>query len=188
VDAARLSEVKTEREAPRSKPLRLPSALRRKLEQALEDHRFTAADLMQFVNSRTEVPPPAIQFDAPDFERKLARYREAQEVAASWVTKLGQEPSGDVGRLLAEMLKTVAFKLLSGFGEDKAGAKPAEIVLLARAIKDLEIAGRTSAERELKIRAQLKMQLENHCDAMRAAGTGDLPTLEKAKELVRGLL
>lgn len=89
---------------------------------------------------------------------QMARYREAQEVAGQWVAQLGENPHGDVGALLAEMLKTVAFQTLSGMGDqdpaDGAPAKPPkpmDIMLLAKAIRDLEATSKASIERREKI-------------------------------------
>ena len=90
---------------------------------------------------------------------QMARYREAQDIAGQWVAQLGENPNGDVGALLAEMLKTVAFQALAGMGNDEAGAdgkkpkapKPMDIMLLAKAIKDLESTSKANIERREKI-------------------------------------
>ncbi len=83
---------------------------------------------------------------------KMERYREAQQVAAVWVQKITEDPTSDVGRLNAEMLKTVAYQQLSEMGDGDAKVDPGDIMVLARAIKDLEIAGRHNLQRELEIR------------------------------------
>jgi len=88
---------------------------------------------------------------------QMARYREAQEVAGQWVAQLGENPTGDVGSLLAEMLKTVAFQTLGSMGDAQSGeseAKPPkamDIMLLAKAIRDLEATSKASIERREKI-------------------------------------
>lgn len=88
---------------------------------------------------------------------QMRRYREAQEVAGAWVAQLGENPQGDVGALLAEMLKTVAFQTLGSMGdaqadEDGKGApKPMDIMLLAKAIRDLEATSKANIERRAAI-------------------------------------
>lgn len=88
---------------------------------------------------------------------QMHRYREAQEVAGAWVAQLGENPQGDVGALLAEMLKTVAFQTLGSMGdaqadEDGKGApKPMDIMLLAKAIRDLEATSKANIERRAAI-------------------------------------
>lgn len=89
---------------------------------------------------------------------QMKRYMEAQEIAGQWVAQLGENPQGDVGSLLAEMLKSVAFQTIAQMeadeGDDNAGgelAKPMDIMLLAKAIKDLESTAKQSLERRARI-------------------------------------
>lgn len=90
---------------------------------------------------------------------QMRRYREAQEVAKVWVGRLEEDPEGDVGRLLSEMLRTVAFQTIGVMSErDGAEIGPDEIMLLARAIKDLASADKVAMERELKIRQEVARQ------------------------------
>jgi hypothetical protein len=42
--------------------------------------------------------------------KNLERIHEAQEIAARCVEKLGENPRGDVGRLLGQMLSTLALE------------------------------------------------------------------------------
>jgi len=107
------------------------------------------------------------------------------------VDKLGQEPEGNVGRLLLEMLRMVAFRQLAEMGElaGNQTARPAEIALLAKAIRELETASRTIAERDSALRAKLRTDVDRKAEQMKRPGApGDVATLEKAKQLVRGLL
>lgn len=125
-------------------------------------------------------------------EEKLQRYREAQEVAGVWVTQLGAEPEGKVGRLLAEMLKTVAFKTLADIGEEDVSVGGQEIMFLARAIKDLESAGKLSAEREIRIRRDLAALVEKAVrtveDGLASAPVSDPATvLKRIREEVYGI-
>jgi len=91
-------------------------------------------------------------------KQQMERYRQAQEVAKVWVGKLEEEPDGDVGRLLSEMLRTVAFSSLSELGDDEHAADAKDIRFLAQAIKDLASADKISAERELRIRQEVARQ------------------------------
>lgn len=73
----------------------------------------------------------------------METYRQGQEVAKVWLDKLDADPQGDVARLLPEMLRALAFSTLTQMGEDRGdGApakpvKPMDVMLLAKAIKDL---------------------------------------------------
>ncbi|MCC5811192.1 MAG: DUF3486 family protein [Ectothiorhodospiraceae bacterium] len=89
---------------------------------------------------------------------QMKRYREAQELAKVWVGKLEEEPGGDVGRLLSEMLRTVAFQQLAGAGDEGAEVSTKEVAMLAGALRDLNAADKLSLERELKIRQEVAKQ------------------------------
>jgi len=89
---------------------------------------------------------------------QMARYQSAQAIAGQWVTQIGENPTGDVGSLLAEMLKTIAFTTLAGMGDEESAdgkktkpPKPMDIMLLAKAIRDLEATSKANIERREKI-------------------------------------
>lgn len=85
----------------------------------------------------------------------MKRYQAAQEVAGQLVEQLGENPRGDVGALLAEMLKTLAFQLMADMGDEeadeKAKAKPMDIMLLGKAMDHIERAGAISLKRRQEI-------------------------------------
>lgn len=105
---------------------------------------------------------------------QMRRYRDAQEVAGQWVTQLGENPHGDVGMLLAEMLKVTAFQTLSALGgedDDALPTKPMDIMLLAKAIKDLESTAKQSIDRRERIeKAVLERQAAKAEKVARKAG------------------
>jgi len=82
----------------------------------------------------------------------MEKYRQAQEVAKVWVDKLEAEPSGDVGRLLPEMLRVVAFQTLTQMGESEASTGAMDVMLLAKALKDIAGATKTNVDVELQLR------------------------------------
>ncbi len=122
---------------------------------------------------------------------QMERYREAQVVAGQWVAQLGENPSGDVGALLAEMLKTVAFQSLASMGdaqgEDAAGAKPPkpmDIMLLAKAIRDLEATSKANIERREKIeRAAIERAAKKAGEVGERVGLSQATIDEIQKEL-----
>jgi len=82
----------------------------------------------------------------------MEKYRQGQEVAKVWLDRLEAEPNGDVARLLPEMLRAVAFQTLSTMGESDKPVKAAEVMLLAKALKDLGGASKDNVAIELKMR------------------------------------
>lgn len=124
-------------------------------------------------------------------DRRMERYREAQAVSDSWIKRLSGQPDAKIARLLLEMLRMVAFRHLAELGDDQAeqASRPGEIAALAKALKEMEATSSTIADREIKLREELKTDLDRKAEAMKRKGAGDeVATLEKAKQLVRGLL
>jgi hypothetical protein len=76
-------------------------------------------------------------------DRTLNRLREAQTAAKDWLEVLKVEPGSDVGQLLAEMLKVLAFKTLSEREDADAPSDPKDIMMLARALQSLASADST---------------------------------------------
>ena len=96
----------------------------------------------------------------------MEKYRQAQEVAKVWVDKLEAEPSGDVGRLLPEMLRVVAFQTLTTMGESEQTVGAMDVMLLAKALKDIAGTQKTSIDTELLMR---KVRAETQAKADAAA-------------------
>lgn len=99
-------------------------------------------------------------------EKTMERYREAQAVAGVWIERLDAEPGSDVGRLLTEMLRTVAFQVLGEMGEGGV-ATADEVMLLAKAMKDLSTADATVVRRE-QLRRQLQADMAKKTEAAAA--------------------
>lgn len=119
----------------------------------------------------------------------MEKYRQAQEVAKVWVDKLEAEPNGDVGRLLPEMLRVVAFQSLTTMGEASEPAKAMDVMLLAKALKD--IAGTTKTgldiERQLRaMRAELKAAAAAVEGQVRAAGVSE-ETITQIRQRILGV-
>jgi hypothetical protein len=97
----------------------------------------------------------------------MEKYRQAQEVAKVWVDKLEAEPTGDVGRLLPEMLRVVAFQTLTQMGESDDGAGAMDVMLLAKALKDLAGTKKADIDTELQLR-KLRAETKAKADAAAA--------------------
>ena len=140
--------------AARSTIARLPKELADACHRLIREGR-TIHEITDALNALdAEVSKSAVGRYVKSARENMQRYREAQEVAGQWVTKLNENPSGDVSALLTEMLKTVAFQTIGSMGDaqaeegDKGKPKPMDIMLLAKAIRDLESSTRESIKRQ----------------------------------------
>jgi hypothetical protein len=106
----------------------------------------------------------------------MEKYKEAQEIAKVWVDRLEAEPSGDVARLLPEMLRTIAFQTLSQMSDQETGVDSQSIMFLARALKDVGSASKTNVDIELvlrNLRAKAAAAAESISKQVKSAGLSD---------------
>lgn len=146
---------------------------REELDRMVRDNRATIDQIRQRLSELEGEDAPsrsAIGRYVQSAKQQMERYRQAQEVAKVWVGKLEEEPDGDVGRLLSEMLRTVAFSSLSQLGDEDAQAEAKDIRFLAQAIKDLASADKISAERELRIRKETAEKAAQKMEAAEKKG------------------
>jgi hypothetical protein len=140
---------------------RLPRAIRDELERILRDGGCTIDQVVEHLRQLgAPIPRSTVGRYVKDFEQNLKRYREAQEVAGKWVSQLGENPRGNVGRLLSELLKTVAFQQIAPLGEEGAEVTPMDLMLLASAIQKLGSFDKMSAELELRVRKEMAQKVD----------------------------
>lgn len=131
----------------------LDPRIREAVDKAVREDRATLDDIVALINDMGgEASRSAVGRYVKNAKQQMERFREAQQVAKVWVGKLEEDPESDVGRLLSEMLRTVAFQTL-GTMDDTTQA--GDIMFLAKAIKELASADKISVDRELKIRQEV---------------------------------
>jgi hypothetical protein len=135
---------------------KLPRAVKDEVDRLIREEQATideiVAHLRELGHARSR---SAVGRYKKSVEQVMGRYREAQEIAGVWVTQLGKDPNSDVGRLLAELLKTVAFTTMAEMGTDEKAQDPRDIMFLAKALGELERAQTINVDRELKIRREV---------------------------------
>lgn len=155
--------------------------LKAEVDRLIRDGRATLDEIVAHIRGLgAEVSRSAVHRYKQSAESAMRRYREAQEVAGVWVKEFKERPDGDVGRLLAEMLKSVAFSTLSTMadraddpaagGEDAPPAPtPMDLMLMAKAIGELERARKTSFETEQRVREQIAREQNARIEAAATA-------------------
>lgn len=171
--------------ARKSSVTQLDPRLREALDALIREGRHTLDDILaklaELNAGEAPVSRSALGRYAQRAEAQMERYREAQEVAKVWVNKFEEEPTGDVGRLLHEMLRSVAFQTLGGLSERVESADPEEVMLLAKAMKDLASADKLTTERILVIRQEVaKKAAVEAVKQAKASGLSD-----EAADLIR---
>lgn len=129
----------------------LDPRIRAAVDAAIREDRATIDDIVAIIRELGgDASRSAVGRYKQKAEEQMVRYREAQEVAKVWIGKLQTDPEGDVGRLLAEMLRTTAFSTLG----DIDAASPQDIMFLGKALKDLASADKLTADRIMVVRRE----------------------------------
>lgn len=109
----------------------------------------------------------------------MARWKEAQEIAGQWTAQLGENPRGDVGVMLSEMLMLLVYNTMGTMSKGDAegvikAVKPMDLMMLAKSLQSLETTQKQSMERREKIeRAVLERQSKAAEQTARDLGVGD---------------
>ena len=105
-------------------------------------------------------------------ERAGRRIRESRAAADAWVAKFGEAPSGNVGRLIIETLRTLVHDLTLRLARDAdEPVSVAAINDLALAVQRIERADELSLAHERRLRAEMREQMAAEAETVaRTAG------------------
>ncbi|HCJ7758087.1 TPA: DUF3486 family protein [Citrobacter freundii] len=173
----------------------LPDTIREQLHQMLREKRHTQEEIRAAINelidnhdlpddmqlSRTGLNRYAVRM-----EQVGAKIRASREMAEIWAAKLGTAPTSDVGKLLMEFVKTLAFETSMSLAEKEGTTvEPKALGQLALVAQRLEAAAMTSHKREKEIRKAFAEELAKKTDelAKRAGLTSDSASLIKREIL-----
>lgn len=151
----------------KSKVELLPEDIRNTLNVFIRSGNMTQKDILEAVNQMIDdaglgddakLSRTGFNRYAKRMEDMGQRLRQSREVAEVWVSKLGEAPTSDVGKLLQEFVRTMAFdtsmKMMEqSDGEDVEVISPKALGQLALVVQRIETAAMTSMKREKEIRA-----------------------------------
>lgn len=119
------------------------------VDAAVREGRATIDQIVQLITDQGgEASRSAVGRYVKNARERMEDYRQAQQIATVWVDKLGKEPDGDIGRMLLEMLRVVAFKSIG----DIESASPEDLMFLGKALKDIAGADKLVVDREINLR------------------------------------
>jgi hypothetical protein len=151
---------------------KLPPDLREVVEQLIAAGSATIEQIVEHVRALGgTVSKSAVGRFKQKADAQLARFREANEVAGAWTKAFAADPESDVGRVLQQMLSTIAFRSLT----DVETMDPRDLMFLGKALKDLAGAQKLSTEMIDKALAKRQAQLE----AQAAAAKTEIETVAK---------
>lgn len=154
----------------RSKIDLLPEEIKRELNTMLRDGRLQQQEILDLVNAqikeagledKAKLSRSGLNRYASRMEEVGAKIRQAREVAEVWTAKLGDQPTSEVGKLLQEVVRTMAFETGMAMSESGDPVEPKALSQLALAIQRVEQAAMASHKRETEIRTAFAEEAAN---------------------------
>lgn len=185
----------------KSKVELLPKDIRDTLNAFLRSGDMNQKDILEAVNQMIDeaglgddAKPSRSSFHryAKRMEGMGQRLRQSREVAEVWVTKLGEAPTSDVGKLLQEFVRTMAFEtsmrmMENSEGEEGEVISPKALGQLALVVQRIEQAAMTSHKVEKEIRAAFAAEAAEQAEhIVKQAGITDA-TAQDIKNKILGI-
>lgn len=174
----------------KSKLTQLDPRIRGAVDDAIREGRASIDEIVLMIRAMGgEASRSSVGRYVKSASTQLKRYREAQEIAKAWVGRLNAQPEDDVGRMLAEMFKTLAMQTMAQLGDEEAEAppQPMELMLLAKSLDHLTRSQKTTVDRAVKIREALGAKLDQLEGEAKSGGGLDVKTIQRIREEVYGI-
>ncbi|EBW9095454.1 DUF3486 family protein [Salmonella enterica subsp. enterica serovar Enteritidis] len=157
----------------------LPASIREQLHQMLREKRHTQEEIREAINALIDEHnlPEDMQLSrtglnryASRMEKVGAKIRASREMAEAWAARLGAAPTSDVGKLLMEFVKTLAFETSMSMAEEDKPIAPKALGQLALVAQRLEAAAMTSHKREKAIRDAFAQEMAEKTEELVRTG------------------
>lgn len=174
----------------RSSISKLDPKIKAELDRLLKEDRYTIDEVTAHLRDMgAHVSRSAIGRYHQRFEQIGQRMRESREVAKVWADRLGSEPQGDIGKMVMELLRTLAFDVSLSMTEpggdgERPQLDPKAINTLALAMQRLEAAGKWNIQREQAMREALADEVGKKLGA--GPKKLDKDALQLVREAIRG--
>lgn len=179
---------------------RLPDDIIERLQALLRDKRCTQLEVTAQINALLEAKGETARLSKSTVNRYDLKMREAgaklsqaREVAKMWIGKLGAAPQGEVGHLVNEVCRTLAFDVAlklqdMELNEETMPEVGKQLRNLSLVIMQLEKASSENVKREDDIRRQERERLkEKTARAVDAASPNGPMTAEELQALIKGV-
>ncbi|MCT8557100.1 DUF3486 family protein [Glaesserella parasuis] len=171
----------------------LPPNIKTQLAMMLRDKQYSQTQILEEINDLIRdcgfdesycLSKTGLNRYANRMEKMASKIRNAREVAEIWTKQFGEAPQSDIGKIVMEMVKNIAFETSIRLGEQEGGIEPKDLALLSSALQRLEQAESLSYERERKIRKEV---IEQAAKAVEESGTQAGLSLEDVTKMVKAV-
>jgi hypothetical protein len=173
----------------KSKVKQLPKEFQEAIHKLLDGGQTLDAILEHLKGLGAEVSRSSLGRYSQEYQNVAAKLREAREITSAFAADLANMPN-DMGRVTTELLHSIVFKVLMRQHEGESPDVSAEeLMFLARSIKDMASANKTSADLEIKVRDRAREQaLHDAAKAVDTAGKEKGLTAETVKAIKASIL
>lgn len=172
----------------------LPPNIKTQLAMMLRDKQFSQAEILQEINDlirdcglpdEMQLSKTGLNRYANRMEQMASKIRNAREIAEIWTKQFGEAPQSDIGKLLMEIVKNLAFETSIGMSEQ--GTDPKSLALLASAVQRLESAESLSHKREQAIRKEMAQLAADTAEKVVVQAGLSAETVRTIKEQILGI-
>ena len=175
----------------------LPPTIKTQLAMMLRDKQYSQAEILQEVNDliidcgldeEMQLSRTGLNRYASRMEKMAGKIRHSREMAEIWTKQLGEQPQTDIGKLLMEFVKNMAFETSLDMSEGKLEASPEALGQLSLVIHRIEQAQTISDKREREIRKEIAQQAAETAEKAVAQAGLSKDTVDNIKLQILGLV
>lgn len=170
----------------KSSIVRLDPRIRDAVDNAVREGRASVDDIVALIKSMGgRASRSAVGRYVKGATAEMEHYRQAQHLAKVWAEQIPK--NGDVAQLSRDVLTSLAFRAASQLAEDD-DINGKEVMLLAKALRDISSSSKLGAEARKAIRAEILAEQQEQLrkletDAAAGKGDYDLATLKKVRQV-----
>lgn len=171
----------------------LPSSIKSQLTLMLRDKKLSQAQILAEINQlildagldeANCLSRSGLNRFSTRMEQMSARIRESREMAEIWTKQFGEAPQSDVGKMLMEFIKQLAFETTMTVGDSDEGVDIKALNQLALVVQRVEQAETSSFKREQAIR---QMVIEEAAKAVEDAAKNTSASMEDVSNMVKAI-
>lgn len=184
----------------KSKISLLPEEIKQQLNVLIRSGNMMQKDILAAVHEMIdeaglgeEAKPSRTSFNryAKRMENMGARIRQAREVAEVWTAKLGDAPTSELGKLLQEFVRTMAFETSSHMMEQSEEKQepipPKALAQLALVIQRIEQSSMVSHKVEQEIRKAFAQEMAEKAEKIVKTAGVSAETIQDIKNGILGI-
>ena len=172
----------------------LPKPIKEQLDALIRDGCMTQTQMLEQVNQLCDAygEEPVSQSGLSRYHKQMdemgKKIRELREVSSVWVSKLGEAPTSDTGKMLLEAVRTLAADVILDMGKDGGQVDPKALNQLALVMQRVEQAAMASHKREREIRQVFAEEAADTAEKAMANQGMTAETIEIIKKDILGIV